>query len=190
MRASILKQNRYLIASVEGSMTDTDGTPRRRPIMSSATSPVAAVGTDLVVPVKAEVDVLLVRQEARRLASGLRFSSAELTLIVMTLARPLCEVARSTTGPGSMYWLTLDSGRAFFACGAPGARRSELPSCLIDIWPVRIDRGQAINAARTLCWIFACMAAGKILARPFAAKPLSRTDRGRCRVLLKTGAAE
>jgi serine/threonine-protein kinase RsbT len=44
-----------------------------------------------VVPVRAEVDVLLARQEARRLASDLRFSSAELTLI----ATAISEVARN-----------------------------------------------------------------------------------------------
>jgi serine/threonine-protein kinase RsbT len=59
--------------------------------MSSVTSPVGAARTDLVVPVRAEVDVLLARQEARRLASGLRFSSAELTLIATVIS----EVARN-----------------------------------------------------------------------------------------------
>jgi serine/threonine-protein kinase RsbT len=44
-----------------------------------------------VVPVRAEVDVLLARQEARRLASDLRLSSAELTLIATVIS----EVARN-----------------------------------------------------------------------------------------------
>jgi serine/threonine-protein kinase RsbT len=59
--------------------------------MSSASSQVETGGADLVVPVRAEVDVLLARQEARRLASDLRFSSAELTLIATVIS----EVARN-----------------------------------------------------------------------------------------------
>jgi serine/threonine-protein kinase RsbT len=43
------------------------------------------------VPIRAEVDVLLARQEARRLSSDLRFSSAELTLIATVIS----EVARN-----------------------------------------------------------------------------------------------
>ena len=42
-------------------------------------------------PIRAEVDVLLARQEARRLASDLRFSGAELTLIATVIS----EVARN-----------------------------------------------------------------------------------------------
>jgi serine/threonine-protein kinase RsbT len=59
--------------------------------MSSASPGVAAGSADLVVPIRAEVDVLLARQEARRLASDLRFSSAELTLIATVIS----EVARN-----------------------------------------------------------------------------------------------
>jgi len=47
--------------------------------------------TKLAVPIRADVDVLLARQEARRLCSGLRFSSSELTLI----ATAISEVARN-----------------------------------------------------------------------------------------------
>ena len=34
-------------------------------------------------------------------------------LIVMTLARPLCAVVTSTTGPGSIRWKVLDKGKVF-----------------------------------------------------------------------------
>lgn len=51
----------------------------------------AASVTGLVVPIRADVDVLLARQEARRLSSGLRFTGAELTLI----ATAISEVARN-----------------------------------------------------------------------------------------------
>ena len=44
-----------------------------------------------LVPIRADVDVLLARQEARRLSSDLRFTSAELTLI----ATAISEVARN-----------------------------------------------------------------------------------------------
>ena len=46
---------------------------------------------DLVIPVKADVDVLTARQRARVLVSGLRFSTSELTLI----ATAISEVARN-----------------------------------------------------------------------------------------------
>lgn len=59
--------------------------------MSSASSQVDAARADLVVPIRAEVDVVLARQEARRLASALRFSGAELTLIATVIS----EVARN-----------------------------------------------------------------------------------------------
>jgi serine/threonine-protein kinase RsbT len=44
-----------------------------------------------LVPIRADVDVLLARQEARRLSSGLRFTGGELTLI----ATAISEVARN-----------------------------------------------------------------------------------------------
>jgi serine/threonine-protein kinase RsbT len=59
--------------------------------MSSASPQVDVGEADRVVPVRAEVDVLLARQEARRLAANLRFSSAELTLIATVIS----EVARN-----------------------------------------------------------------------------------------------
>jgi serine/threonine-protein kinase RsbT len=59
--------------------------------MTSASSQVDAGGADLVVRIRAEVDVVLARQEARRLASDLRFSGAELTLIATVIS----EVARN-----------------------------------------------------------------------------------------------
>jgi serine/threonine-protein kinase RsbT len=46
---------------------------------------------ELVVPIQADVDVIIARQEAYRLVSGLRFSSSELTLI----ATAISEVARN-----------------------------------------------------------------------------------------------
>jgi serine/threonine-protein kinase RsbT len=46
---------------------------------------------DLVIPIKADVDVVTARQRARVLASGLRFSTSELTLI----ATAISEVARN-----------------------------------------------------------------------------------------------
>jgi serine/threonine-protein kinase RsbT len=46
---------------------------------------------ELVVPIKADVDVIVARQQARGLAQGLRFSSSELTLI----ATAISEVARN-----------------------------------------------------------------------------------------------
>jgi serine/threonine-protein kinase RsbT len=47
--------------------------------------------TTLIVPIRADVDVLLARQQARRLSSGLRFTGGELTLI----ATAISEVARN-----------------------------------------------------------------------------------------------
>lgn len=55
--------------------------------MTSATASMI----ELVVPIRADVDVLLARQEARRLSSGLRFTGGELTLI----ATAISEVARN-----------------------------------------------------------------------------------------------
>ena len=47
--------------------------------------------TDFVVPIRTDLDVVFARQEARRLVSGMRFSSSELTLI----ATAISEVARN-----------------------------------------------------------------------------------------------
>ena len=47
--------------------------------------------TDFVVPIRSDLDVVFARQEARRMVSGLRFSSSELTLI----ATAISEVARN-----------------------------------------------------------------------------------------------
>ncbi|HKX11375.1 MAG TPA: anti-sigma regulatory factor [Stellaceae bacterium] len=46
---------------------------------------------DLLVPIRADADVLLARQKARELAKSLRFSASELTLI----ATAISEVARN-----------------------------------------------------------------------------------------------
>lgn len=46
---------------------------------------------ELIVPIKAHVDVVLARQKVRGLVSGLRFSGSELTLI----ATAISEVARN-----------------------------------------------------------------------------------------------
>jgi serine/threonine-protein kinase RsbT len=48
-------------------------------------------GSKLVVPIRTEIDVVIARQRARELASELRFSSSELTLI----ATAISEVARN-----------------------------------------------------------------------------------------------
>jgi serine/threonine-protein kinase RsbT len=48
-------------------------------------------GSELVIPIRNEVDVVIARQRARELASELRFSSSELTLI----ATAISEVARN-----------------------------------------------------------------------------------------------
>ena len=48
-------------------------------------------GSELVVPIRTEIDVVIARQRARELASQLRFSSSELTLI----ATAISEVARN-----------------------------------------------------------------------------------------------
>ncbi|MGH7123259.1 MAG: anti-sigma regulatory factor [Stellaceae bacterium] len=49
------------------------------------------MGDELVVPIRADADVLLARQKARELAKPLKFSSSELTLI----ATAISEVARN-----------------------------------------------------------------------------------------------
>ena len=48
-------------------------------------------GSELVVPIRTEIDVVIARQRARELASQLRFSSSEVTLI----ATAISEVARN-----------------------------------------------------------------------------------------------
>ncbi|MGD9882838.1 MAG: anti-sigma regulatory factor [Reyranella sp.] len=50
-----------------------------------------SAGLDHVVPIRAETDVLLARQRARHLASELRFTGGELTLIATVIS----EVARN-----------------------------------------------------------------------------------------------
>jgi serine/threonine-protein kinase RsbT len=59
--------------------------------MSSASPQADAGAADLVVSIRVEVDVVLARQEARRLAADLRFTGAELTLIATVIS----EVARN-----------------------------------------------------------------------------------------------
>jgi serine/threonine-protein kinase RsbT len=46
---------------------------------------------EVVVPIKADLDVVLARQKVRGMVSGLRFSASELTLI----ATAISEVARN-----------------------------------------------------------------------------------------------
>ena len=58
---------------------------------------------DLVIPIKAEVDVVTARQRARVLVSGLRFSISELTLIataISEVARNIVTYARDCQRPG------------------------------------------------------------------------------------------
>jgi serine/threonine-protein kinase RsbT len=59
--------------------------------MNSASGLAGPIGAGLVVTIRVETDVVVARQEARRLASGLRFSSGELTLIATVIS----EVARN-----------------------------------------------------------------------------------------------
>jgi len=66
----------------------------------------------MVVPIKADVDVVTARQEARRLVSGLRFSSSELTLI----ATAISEVARNIVAYAG-------SGEVVLRIGQRGERR-------------------------------------------------------------------
>ena len=47
--------------------------------------------TDFIFPIRTDLDVVVARQEARRMVTGLRFSSSELTLI----ATAISEVARN-----------------------------------------------------------------------------------------------
>jgi serine/threonine-protein kinase RsbT len=64
---------------------------------------------DLVIPIKADVDVVTARQRARVLVSGLRFSTSELTLI----ATAISEVARnivSYAGSGEIVLRIVQQG--------------------------------------------------------------------------------
>jgi serine/threonine-protein kinase RsbT len=66
--------------------------------------------TDLLVPIRADLDVVFARQEARRMVSGLRFSSSELTLI----ATAISEVARnivSYAGTGEIILRIVEKGQ-------------------------------------------------------------------------------
>lgn len=66
--------------------------------------------TDFVVPIRSDLDVVFARQEARRMVSGLRFSSSELTLI----ATAISEVARnivSYAGTGEIVLRIVQRGQ-------------------------------------------------------------------------------
>jgi serine/threonine-protein kinase RsbT len=66
--------------------------------------------TDLLVPIRADLDVVFARQEARRMVSGLRFSSSELTLI----ATAISEVARNIVtyaGTGEIILRIVEKGQ-------------------------------------------------------------------------------
>lgn len=68
-----------------------------------------ASADELVVPIRADVDILLARQKARALATPLRFSSSELTLI----ATAISEVARnivSYAGAGEVVLRVVQQG--------------------------------------------------------------------------------
>ena len=65
---------------------------------------------DVVVPIKADVDVVLARQKVRGMVSGLRFSGSELTLI----ATAISEVARnivSYAGSGEIVLRVVQKGQ-------------------------------------------------------------------------------
>ena len=66
--------------------------------------------SELVVPIRADVDVLVARRRARDLVSGLRFSGTELTLI----ATAISEVARnivSYAGTGEIVLRVVEKER-------------------------------------------------------------------------------
>jgi DNA-binding winged helix-turn-helix (wHTH) protein/anti-sigma regulatory factor (Ser/Thr protein kinase) len=66
--------------------------------------------SDLVVPIRAEVDVIIARQRARELASELRFSSSELTAI----ATAISEVTRNIviySGTGEIVLRIVEQGQ-------------------------------------------------------------------------------
>ena len=65
---------------------------------------------EVVVPIKADVDVVLARQKVRGMVSGLRFSGSELTLI----ATAISEVARnivSYAGSGEIVLRIVQKGQ-------------------------------------------------------------------------------
>jgi serine/threonine-protein kinase RsbT len=67
-------------------------------------------GSELVVPIRNEIDVVIARQRARELASKLRFSSSELTLI----ATAVSEVARNIVfyaGTGKITFRIIEQGQ-------------------------------------------------------------------------------
>lgn len=67
-------------------------------------------GSELVVPIRTEIDVVIARQRARELASELRFSSSELTLI----ATAISEVARNIViyaGAGEITFRIIEQGQ-------------------------------------------------------------------------------
>ena len=67
-------------------------------------------GSELVVPIRTEIDVVIARQRARELASQLRFSSSELTLI----ATAISEVARNIViyaGAGEITLRIVEQGQ-------------------------------------------------------------------------------
>ena len=67
-------------------------------------------GNELVVPIRNEIDVIVARQRARELASELRFSSSELTLI----ATAISEVARNIVvyaGAGEITFRIIEQGQ-------------------------------------------------------------------------------
>jgi serine/threonine-protein kinase RsbT len=68
------------------------------------------MATDLIVPIYSDMDVVFARQEARRMVSGLRFSSSELTLI----ATAISEVARNIVnyaGTGEIILRIVEKGQ-------------------------------------------------------------------------------
>jgi serine/threonine-protein kinase RsbT len=67
-------------------------------------------GSEVVVPIRADVDVVVARRRARDLASGLHFSSSELTLI----ATAISEVARNIVayaGTGEIVLRVVEQGQ-------------------------------------------------------------------------------
>src|SRR5215469_18353622 len=69
----------------------------------------AMTSGELVVPIRTEIDVVIARQRARELASQLRFSSSELTLI----ATAISEVARNIViyaGAGEITFRIVEQG--------------------------------------------------------------------------------
>ena len=70
----------------------------------------AMTSGELVVPIRTEIDVVIARQRARELASELRFSSSELTLI----ATAISEVARNIViyaGAGEITLRIVEQGQ-------------------------------------------------------------------------------